>query len=224
MACVCENPIEYDSTPPYVSQKSLQTFIDSRCSVCNEAIAFNTEPTFPECCDNHIVTRGTSEVLRIDDASNTSYVGTGGAVSEYAFTATGTPTLTANVLYEIPVTSGGTLTTVLNEIGITTSSNGFFVPRAGFYVFDATIETANNTASRQINFEAYVNGAYIGFVQTYHNTGANPTENTNRRSGRIVCNTLLNTSSKVTFIINSGLTINTTVSLQLRVVRLSVTR
>lgn len=224
MACACESPIEYETTPPYVSQRSLQRFIDGRCIVCNEAIAFNTEPTFPECCDDQIVTRGTSEVLRIDDASNTSYIGTGGAVSEYAFVATGTPTLTANVLYQIPVTTGGTLTTVINEIGIIPSENGFFVPRAGFYYFDATIDTANNTAAREINFAAYVNNAYVGFVQTYHNTGANPTENTNRRSGRIVCNTMLNALDKVSFIITSGLTINTTVSLQLRVVRLSVTR
>lgn len=177
--------IVYSRNPPYVSKKSLQTYIDSRCGFCNEAIAYNAEPSYDDCCVDQIVTRDGKEVLRVDDPDNTSYVGAGGPETFFWWQAAGaTQNLVANTGYLITYTSSGTVTMVNNDANVNLTANAIQFLHNGLYLVEMEYEFNSHTIAKNMNFVIYRNGVGMENAQTYYFSGANPTEGANTRVGK----------------------------------------
>lgn len=218
--CGCrDGDIERITTPPYVSQESLQRFLDGRCVDCNEAIDFDEEPTYPECCDDQIVLRGDTEVLRVKDASNMSYVGVGGTMFEFMWGSTGSVNLLANTLFEVPFSSGS-VTAIKNDIGFVLSSNRFTFPRSGLYIIDMSLDLPNTT---QTNFHVMLNGSSFQRYSTHYNTGVNPTSSGSVRRLRMnhVAYFVQGNNFGAGIVVGSNIT--SAIGVNIRVVRLSVT-
>lgn len=226
MSCNCIQDIEYTKDPPFVSAKSLRDFIYDICSDCNEAIAVATEPTYPDCCDDHIVIRNSVEVLRVYDAGEQKYIGGGATYRDYVYSKNTATAITANTPLTIPFTSTGSLSLIASNMNdISAASDGFtIINNNGFYTIEVIVDTNNTTTTKGMNLHLHINGTDVTY-QTMINGTSNPSENTERRAINISYRGYLNIGDIITIRLVSGLTFSSTnLNAYVRFTRLSVTR